>query len=231
MNVDLHYGTGVVSLRVPDRNVQEIIRPWQGEQTQDAAAGLRETVGGQAGAFREAVAGKRVCVLVDDGTRDEPLADVLPHLCGVLRGSASVQFLICTGTHTADTSKNRQIRGEIEKTSRDAGLTLTRIHAHDCKADKVIDVGRTSRGTQVLVNTFAEEADVFLAVSDVKVHYFAGYSNPVKNFVPGISAFRTVEQNHSLALLEESTHGRTRGIPIPLEETILWPRIRWRAWS
>ncbi|MEN6577140.1 MAG: lactate racemase domain-containing protein [Phycisphaerales bacterium] len=215
MNVDLRYGAGVVSLRVPDRNVQEIIRPWQGEQTQDAAAGLEEIVSSRAGAFHNEVAGKRVCVLLDDGTRDEPLPDVLPHLCGVLRGTASVQFLICTGTHTADTPKNRQIRQEIEKAGRDAGLTVTRIHAHDCKTDRFIDVGRTSRGTQVLVNAFAEEADVFLVVSDVKVHYFAGYSNPVKNFVPGISAFRTVEQNHSLALREESTHGSHPWHPDP----------------
>jgi len=215
MKVDLHYGTGVVSLRVPDRNVQEIIRPWQGEQTEDATAGLRETISRQAGAFRDEVAGKRVCVLVDDGTRDEPLADVLPHLCQVLRGSASVQFLICTGTHTADTPKNHQIRREIEKAGRATGLNVTRIHGHDCKADKVIDVGRTSRGTQVLTNALAEEAEAFLVVSDVKVHYFAGYSNPVKNFVPGISAFRTVEQNHSLALLEESTHGAHPWHPDP----------------
>jgi nickel-dependent lactate racemase len=215
MNVDLHYGTGVVSLRVPDRNVQEIIRPWQGEQTQDAAAGLRETVGSRGKAFQDEVAGKRVCVLVEDGTRDEPLVDVLPHLCGVLRGTASVQFLICTGTHTADTPKNRQIGREIEKASRVAGLTVTRIHAHDCQADEVIDVGHTSRGTQVLVNALADDAEVFLVVSDVKVHYFAGYSNPVKNFVPGISAFRTVEQNHSLALLDESTHGTHPWHPDP----------------
>ncbi len=215
MNVDLHYGTGVVSLRVPDRNVQEIIRPWQGEQTRDAAAGLAGIVGARAGAFRDVVAGKRVCILLDDGTRDEPLADVLPYLCAVLRGTASVQFLICTGTHTADTPKNREIRREVEKVSRDAGLTVTRIHAHDCKADRFLDVGRTSRGTQVLVNALAEEADAFLVVSDVKVHYFAGYSNPVKNFVPGISVFRTVEQNHSLALLDESTHGSHPWHPNP----------------
>jgi lactate racemase len=215
MKVDLHYGTGVVSLRVPDRNVQEIIRPWQGEQTQDAAAGLRETVAGHAGAFQNEVAGKRVCVLVDDGSRDEPLADVLPHLCGVLRRAASVQFLICTGTHTADTPKNREIHREIEKVSGDAGLTVTRIHVHDCQAGQVTDVGRTSRGTHVLVNSLADEADVFLVVSDVKVHYFAGYSNPVKNFVPGISAFRTVEQNHGLALLDESTHGTHPWHPDP----------------
>jgi nickel-dependent lactate racemase len=215
MNVDLHYGTGVVSLRVPDRNVQEIIRPWQGEQTQDTAAGLADIVGSRAEAFQKGVVGKRVCILLDDGTRDEPLVDVLPHLCAVLRGTASVQFLICTGTHTADTPKNRQIRRQVEKASREAGLVVTRIHAHDCKADSFLDVGRTSRGTQVLVNTFAEEADAFLVVSDVKVHYFAGYSNPVKNFVPGISAFRTVEQNHSLALLDESSHGSHPWHPDP----------------
>lgn len=215
MKIDLHYGTGVVSLRVPDRNVQQIIRPWQGEQTRDAAASLRETMGSEAGAFRDEVAGKRVCVLLDDGTRDEPLADVLPPLCGVLRGTASVQFLICTGTHTADTPKNRQIGREVEKATRAAGLAVTRIHVHDCQADKFIDVGRTPRGTHVRVNALAEEAEVFLVVSDVKVHYFAGYSNPVKNFLPGISAFRTVEQNHSLALLDESTHGSHPWHPDP----------------
>jgi nickel-dependent lactate racemase len=204
-----------VSLRVPDRNVQEIIRPWQGEQTRDATAGLADIVESRVGAFRDEVVGKRVCVLLDDGTRDEPLADVLPHLCAALRGTASVQFLICTGTHTADTPKNRQIRSKVEKASREAGLVVTRIHAHDCKADTFLDVGRTSRGTQVLVNALAEEADAFLVVSDVKVHYFAGYSNPVKNFVPGISAFRTVEQNHSLALLDESTHGSHPWHPDP----------------
>src|SRR3974390_898212 len=118
MKVDLHYGPGVVSLQVPDRNVQEIIRPWPGEQTQDAQAGLREAVARYAGAFQTAVVGKRVCVLVDDGSRDEPLATLPPHVCGVLRGTAAVQFLICTGTHTADTPKNREIRREIEKASR-----------------------------------------------------------------------------------------------------------------
>jgi nickel-dependent lactate racemase len=215
MKVDLHYGTGVIGLQVPDRNVQEIIRPWQGEQTEDVAAGLRQLVGSQRRAFQDEVAGKRVCVLVDDGTRDEPLAEVLPHLCGMLRETASVQFLICTGTHTADTPKNQQICREIEKAGRDAGLTVTRIHTHDCQADKVIDAGCTSRGTQVLVNVLAEEAEAFLVVSDVKVHYFAGYSNPVKNFLPGISAFRTVEQNHSLALLGESTHGAHPWHPDP----------------
>jgi nickel-dependent lactate racemase len=57
------------------------------------------------------------------------------------------------------------------------------------------------------VNARANEAYVFLVVSDVKVHYFAGYSNPVKYFVPGICAYETAEQNHRLALAERSIFG------------------------
>jgi len=218
MKVDLHYGTGIVSIRVPDQNVQEIIRPWQGQQSDDPAASLRDTVDRGAEAFQDEVAGKRVCVLVDDGTRDEPRADVLGHVCPLLQGAASVQFLICTGSHNAETPKNREIRREIETASRDAGLTVTRIHAHDCRADEFTDVGRTARGTHVLVNAFADEAEVFLVVSDVKVHYFAGYSNPVKNFVPGITAFRTVEQdrrdNPLAADMVEGMELIARGRPI-----------------
>ena len=208
MNVDLHYGTGVVSLQVPERNVQEMIEPWHGEDAQDAAGQLRETLSDQAGAFPDDIADKRVCVLIDDGSRDEPRADVLPPVCDLLRPAASVQFIICTGTHNAETPKNAEIRREVERVSEETGLAVTRIHTHDCQADDFIDVGRTSRGTQVLVNALADETDVFLVIADVKVHYFSGYSNPVKNFLPGICAFRTVEQNHSLALHDESTHAR-----------------------
>ena len=41
----------------------------------------------------------------------------------------------------------------------------------------------------------------------MKTHYFAGYSNPIKNFVPGICAFETTEKNHSLALHPHSSFG------------------------
>jgi nickel-dependent lactate racemase len=41
----------------------------------------------------------------------------------------------------------------------------------------------------------------------MKNHYFAGYSNAIKNFVPGICAYQTVERNHALSLRPESTFG------------------------
>ena len=58
-----------------------------------------------------------------------------------------------------------------------------------------------------MFNAKADDARIFLVLSDVKCHYFAGYSNPIKNFAPGTCSFETAEQNHSLALDDNSTFG------------------------
>lgn len=208
MKVDLHYGKGLMSLQIPEANLAQIIRPWQEEQNGDNKTLLRRAMeDAEAANFQDEVAGKRLCVLVDDGTRDGPFADIFGQLFGALRTSSFVRFLICTGTHDPDTPENAGITEQIKKTAAEAAVGEFAIHAHDCEHDTFARPGRTSRGTEVLFNVLADDADVFLVVSDMKVHYFAGYSNPVKNFVPGICAFRTAEQNHILALREKSTFG------------------------
>jgi len=208
MKVDIHYGKGLVSLQIPETNVEEIIRPWRDEEKTDNATILRQAItGGEANNFQDEVAGKRLCVLVDDGTRDEPFGDIFGQLFCVLQKTSLVRFLICTGTHDAETEENNTIKGQIEEAAKEARIKNFEVHIHDCERDRFIKAGRTSRGTEVIFNDKADDADVFVVVSDVKVHYFAGYSNSIKSFVPGICAFETAEQNHSLALDERSTFG------------------------
>lgn len=208
MKMDVHYGDGIVSLQIPQSNLGQVITPWQDQAEADNAAILRQAmVGRDIQDFREKIAGKRLCVLMDDGTRDEPFADIFKCLFASLSESSFVQFLICTGTHEPQTSQNAEIAEQISRIARDAGIAHFAVRAHDCEHAELARAGVTSRGTEVFYNTLVDEADVFLVLSDVKVHYFAGYSNPIKNFVPGICAFRTVEQNHSLALDDQSTFG------------------------
>jgi nickel-dependent lactate racemase len=71
----------------------------------------------------------------------------------------------------------------------------------------MIDLGKTSRGSPVIVNSAAVGHDVYVSLSDMKAHYFAGYSNVVKNFLPGVCGFETIEANHALALNPRSTFG------------------------
>ena len=209
MEVDLHYGKGFASLQIPEANLGPVIRPWQDERSMDNVTYLQQAMtGNDVEDFKKEIAGKRLCVLLDDGTRDNPFEDIFSQLFGALRTSSFVRLLICTGTHDPDTPENQKIKEQIEQAAEKQGMTDYEIHAHDCQRDRFMDGGVTSRGTPVFYNVLADDAEAFLVLSDVKVHYFAGYSNSVKNFVPGICAFETAEHNHSLALDETSTFGR-----------------------
>jgi len=208
MKVDIHYSDGFMSLDIPEANVTHIIRPWQDEtETTNQAILQQALAGSQVTDFKEALAGRRLCVLLDDGTRDEPFEDIFEQLFALLRTCSFVRFLICTGTHEPATPQNNKITAQIQKAATQAQIGNYQIHAHDCEQAEFAEAGVTSSGTEIICNALADDADVFLALSDVKVHYFAGYSNPIKNFMPGICAFRTAEQNHSMALDDKSTFG------------------------
>lgn len=208
MQLNLRYGSTFVTLRIPRRNINAIIQPWQNEKGPDNAQIVRQALASEEkDDFQKEIAGKRLCVLLSDGTRDMPLDDIFAQLFPLLSECSQVLFLICTGTHNADSPVNSEIKKKIKSAASEAQITDFQIHTHDCKADNLIDAGRTSYGTQVTFNAKADQARLFLVLSDVKCHYFAGYSNPVKNFVPGICAFTTAEQNHRLALDENSTFG------------------------
>jgi len=208
MKVDLYYGKGLLSLQIPEASVNEIIRPSQDKAKTDNITLLQKAMTvEEADNFQDRIAGMRLCVLVDDGTRDEPFDDIFGQVFGVFRKSSQVRFLICTGTHNPETDKNDKIREQIAKAAKQAGIGHFEIYTHDCEHGTFINAGQTSRGTEVLFNALVDPVDCFVVSSDVKVHYFAGYSNPVKNFLPGICTYETAEQNHSLALDEKSTFG------------------------
>ncbi|MHC4474431.1 MAG: lactate racemase domain-containing protein [Planctomycetota bacterium] len=208
MNIDVHYGKGFVSLQIPEDNIEQLIKPWHDEAEQDNKMHLQQALADEQTAdFQRKIAGKRLCLLTEDGTRDVPFEDIFPQLAPLLKQCSALRFIICTGTHDPDTPENRRIKEHAERACNNAGITNFTIHAHDCQADSFIDAGKTTRGTDIIYDPQADDADVFLVVSDTKTHYFAGYSNPVKNFVPGICAYQTTEQNHALALEDNSTFG------------------------
>ncbi len=208
MKVDIHYGDGNVSLEIPEANVAYFIQPWQDEEQTNNQAVLQQAMAGpQVEEFQKLIDGRRLCVFLDDGTRGEPFEDIFEQLFVVFKTSSFVRFLICTGTHEPATPQNALITAQIEKAAAKVGIGNFEIHAHDCEHAEFTRAGTTSRGTEIIYNVLAEDAYVFLVLSDVKVHYFAGYSNPIKNFVPGICAFQTAEQNHSMALDDKSTFG------------------------
>lgn len=208
MKIDLHYGDGFVAVEIPQANIGKIIRPWTDDSAQDNDTVVHKALTtAQAADFQRVIEGKRVCVLVGDGSRDMPLADILGQLLCLLTRSLHIRFLICTGTHNSHTPENDAICKTIKGFAEKCSIPDFEICVHDCTAPDLLNAGTTSRGTQVLYNPGLLDADAFVVLSDVKFHYFAGYSNPIKNFLPGLCSFLTAEKNHSYALDERSTYG------------------------
>ena len=207
MDIALHYGNGQIKLQIPAGNVAAVIRPRQGRDAAHAQqAILRQAIHDGSAGFSDRVAGKVLGVLLPDGTRDLPLETMGAPLLETCRGASKILFFICTGTHHADTPENRDIIHGISALSENAGLAYEVI-AHDCRQSPSVSAGVTSRGTHIQHHQRLGEPDCFLAVSDVKHHYFAGYSNPVKYFVPGLCAFETIQQNHSWTMDTRSRAG------------------------
>jgi len=208
MKIDLHYGKGIICLEIPRGNIANFIQPGNFETKTDNKSvieqALRKDITSELSARAD---GKRVCVLLADGTRDTPTSEILPALLKTLTRALSVQFLVCTGTHNAQTPENVLVTEGIEAACKAAGPGQFEIHIHNCQKDELVNAGTTCLGTEIKYNALAKDADIFVVLSDIKSHYFAGYSNPVKNFVPGICGFVTAENNHSLALDERSTFG------------------------
>jgi len=153
---------------------------------------------------------KSVLIIVTDATRPTPTSKVLEHLYPGISKHPYVKFIVATGSHRAPTEK------ELESMfGRFYEEFKSRIFVHDSKKDSdVVYVGKTSRGTEVSFNKMVLDTDLLVPINSVEPHYFAGFTGGRKSFLPGVSAFKTIEMNHSHAIEPGAQPLRIKGNPV-----------------
>jgi nickel-dependent lactate racemase len=207
--LQLRYGQGQVKLHIPDANLGEIVQPRKQQATKDVSGTIRQGLENPVGpTLAETISNCRVGVLIEDGTRAEPHEIIIEELARMLEPAKDLTFFITTGSHEPNSVRNQEIIQAIHNSCRQHGLNKSRVITHDALTSQCKLVGTTSRGTEIRVNQEALEMEAFVVAADMKNHYFAGYSNVIKNFLPGLCDFSAIEANHSLALKPESTFGR-----------------------
>ncbi|MDO8056988.1 MAG: lactate racemase domain-containing protein [Candidatus Hermodarchaeota archaeon] len=207
--LQLRYGQGQIRLQIPDTNLGEIVQPRKQAATKDVSGAIRKALENPEGiTLSETISNRRVCVLIEDGTRAEPHEVIIDELTRLLEPAKDLTFIITTGSHEPNSARNQEIIQAIHQSCRQYDLTKFRIITHDALTSSCKLIGTTSRGTEVRVNAEVLDLDAFVVAADMKNHYFAGYSNVIKNFLPGLCDFAAIEANHSLALEPESTFGR-----------------------
>jgi nickel-dependent lactate racemase len=208
MEIQIPYGGGSVKVEFPDDAaiLGEISPEHLDEKSVEkkVIAGLDKHM--------DAFEGKRISVIVNDATRRIPTSRILEILLKRVPPER-LDILIATGSHRAPTD------AEIDRIVGDARSSFgERIFIHDCyDRGSMVELGRTSRGTRVVVSEKLTRAEAVICINSVEPHFFAGFTGGRKSFVPGMAAFETIVANHSHAKSESAKSLNLENNPVHLD--------------
>jgi nickel-dependent lactate racemase len=217
MRIEVPWSTTTTPVEVDDRRVAGV-RSANVGKADDPAGILRVAVSAPSAAFKTFLAGavSPLLVVVNDATRPTPTAEVLrvlrPDLeAWLAAGDSKLDFIVATGTHRVALPEELDHIFGKELVAAHA----SRIHSHDAKAkDELVNMGRTARGTEILVNRLLAEAGSVVVINSVEPHYFAGYTGGRKSLFPGIAGYETVWANHKLSMQPGSELLLLEGNPV-----------------
>ena len=211
MQIDVKYGKdGVQQVEIPDRNYIGTFYPKDvecGNPDEVIGASVDAPIGYESLAqFLEG--GEDIVFIVNDGTRPTPTAKVLDALSKRM-DLRKARYIIATGTHRDMTPEEYDfVFGSHYESLKD------RIICHDAKNSECVFLGTSKNGTPMEVNKIAVDADRLVIITSVEPHYFAGFTGGRKSFLPGVASFRTIEENHKLAMNMEAQSLVLEGTPV-----------------
>ena len=151
---------------------------------------------------------RNILIIVNDGSRNTPTQIVISAIYNYIKDK-NFKFIVALGTHREPTQVELdRIFGKFYDEFKD------RIFCHDSQNDEMTNLGITSRGTPISINSEVIKADGVIVISSVEPHYFAGFTGGRKSFLPGVAAFQSIEKNHKLALMDEAKILELEGNPV-----------------
>jgi nickel-dependent lactate racemase len=208
--VKMKLGTGYADVSVPEENLLGILvkEIASSSMTEDEVIldALAHPIGTPR--LRELVKpGNTVCIVISDVTRAwQRMSVYLPHIVKELNDAGiedkQIRFLSALGYHRKHTPE------EHAKLLGPELLRRFQIIDHDC-LDKgnLVHVGTTSRGTPVIINRIAAEADRLVLTGCCTYHPWVGWGGGKKSILPGISSIESIQKNHLMTMDEQ---GRQR---------------------
>jgi nickel-dependent lactate racemase len=202
MQYSVHYGKREEVFAIPDSFRVNVIGSNPTRPVADMKAGVLAALAAPIGSppFRQVFGrGDRVVIVVSDVTRLWVRSDVLvPILLDELNGvgipDEDVAVVFATGDHRSQTAEeHRLIVGEEV-------LRRVKVYDHDCQAADLVDLGRSSRGTAILLNRRVYEAPKVILTGGISYHLLAGFGGGRKSIAPGVAGYATIQENHGLAL-------------------------------
>lgn len=211
-----HYGDGEVSFSLDESRVIGELHMAETPVLQNPEEIIREALDKPIGSkpLKELVhAGETITIIANDTTRVANTHIFMPILVNYLNDCGipdeNIEILFALGTHRDMTME--EMVGEVGE---EIASRIAMFNSNAKIAEDFEYVGTTSFGTEVRINKRALEADHIICTGSVVHHFFAGFGGGRKAIFPGIAAYESIRQNHSLMLDPHAMIGHLEGNPI-----------------
>jgi nickel-dependent lactate racemase len=136
-----------------------------------------------------------IVIVVDDNTRKFPFDSIIPPLLKYIHDlgikKEQIKFLIAGGTHKAPSQETiNSMFGKVAKEYT--------FYNNDQSNSKFRRLGVTSYKSPVEINEEYLKATVKILLTDVTLHYFAGFGGDRKSLYPGLASAESVNTNHKM---------------------------------
>jgi len=199
LRINEHYGDQEIDLTFPDRWDIHRVEIACKEQARLSDEEIRVSLDNSIGAsnIEEQARGKtgRIVITCDDLSRPTPAARVFPFIVEQLHNAGiSDRQIFVLGSFGCHNPMN------LDAFARKLGDSV--VGKYDCVNHNPFrnfeNLGRTRRGTPVLVNKEFASADLRICISGIKKHKWAGAGGGGKAVLPGVSSIETILYNHSI---------------------------------
>ena len=208
--VEVGFGKGKITFTLPAEKIIREIDGRPAEPIADIPAAVRQALNNPIGTppLKAIVKpGESVALVVSDVTRawikyDQFLPTLLDELNEAGIPDSDIFIVIALGAHRSHTPEEDVLVCGKEVCDRVA------VYQHDAFDDgKLSYIGTTSGGTAAYINKQVAEADRVILTGGIVYHLMAGFGGGRKSVIPGISGYKSIQQNHTFCLHQEVGKG------------------------
>ncbi len=223
MIIGLDYGYEKLKVNIPDKNLLKILTSKPLAAIKDPESSLMSSLRNPKGtdALEKRLKNKKnICIVISDITRAVPTKLILEVLLDELKKYGfkrdAILILVATGLHRPNVGE------ELETLVGKEIAADYNIINHDARdRESCIDIGKTGRGTPIIINKNFVDADFRILTGLIEPHFMAGFSGGRKAVCPGISYMDMFRHFHGPEILESpnSAFGVLKDNPFHEEST------------
>ncbi len=215
MELKLAYGNQTVTVEVPEKNFLGTLLPNELPSAEDESLEIQRAINNPIKSPKLEKIIKpnmKVSILADDHTRGTPAYLILPHILNKLNKlkvpDENITIIFGCGTHRC------VMPGEAEFLIGKEIIKRIRVESHNCYAEDLVNIGKTSFGNEIKINSIVANSDAIITLGKLGYHYYAGFTGGRKSILPGVSSYDTINFNHAMLIHPKAVTGNLEGNPV-----------------